>query len=79
MKLLYLSDINKFSRYPMALRMVINLSEDDLDKGKCDGLISLLEWMVAFVDRMSKVRMPVMDKKEAKKKREGIDDVYDQF
>ncbi len=50
-----------------------------MDKGKSDGLLSLLEWMILFVDRMSKVKVPLVDKREAKKKREGIDDAYDQF
>lgn len=56
----------------MALRMVINLTEEDMDKSNGEGLLALLEWMMNFVDRISKVRMSSMDKKQAKKKREGI-------
>lgn len=47
-KMLYLSDINKFSRYSMAVRMVINLGDD---------LPHLLEWLITFVDRMAKLKM----------------------
>ena len=56
----------------MALRMVINLTDDDIDKSNGQGLLALLEWMMNFVDRVSKARMSSMDKKQAKKKREGI-------
>ena len=35
--------------------------------------------MITFVDRMSKVKMPLTEKRQAKKRREGIDHVYDQF
>jgi hypothetical protein len=60
---MYLSDINKFSRYPMALRMVINLSDEDLAKNQGQGILSLLEWTMTFVDRISKTRQSVVDKR----------------
>jgi hypothetical protein len=47
----------------MALRMVINLTEEDIDKSNGEGLLALLEWMMNFVDRVSKARMSSMDKK----------------
>lgn len=60
---MYLSDINKFSRYPMALRMVINLSDEDLAKNQGQGILNLLEWTMTFVDRISKTRQSVVDKR----------------
>lgn len=60
---MYLSDINKFSRYPMALRMVINLSDEDLVKNQGQGILNLLEWTMTFVDRISKTRQSVVDKR----------------
>ena len=63
----------------MALRMVINIPAEEIDKNKGQGLLLLLDWLINFVDRMSKVRMSVTEKREAKKKREGIDNAYDQF
>jgi hypothetical protein len=48
--MVYLSDHNKFSRYPMALRMVMNISQD---------MNPLLVWMLNFVDKMSKLKMGV--------------------
>lgn len=68
MKLVYISDVNKFSRYPMAVRMVINLNTEDL--------IPMVEWLIAFVDRMAKVRMSVGEKREAEKKRETLQISY---
>lgn len=50
-KLVYISDVNKFSRYPMAVRMVINLNSDDL--------LPMLEWLMNFVDRIAKARMSI--------------------
>ena len=50
-KLVYISDVNKFSRYPMAVRMVINLNEDDI--------LPMLEWLINFVDRMAKAKMSI--------------------
>lgn len=52
--MVYLSDHNKFSRYPMALRMVINLSQDPTP---------LLNWMINFIDKMSKVKMGLGEKR----------------
>jgi len=49
-----MSDINKYSRYSMAIRMVINIGED---------LLPLLNWVIAFVDRMSKARMSAGERK----------------
>lgn len=54
-KLVYISDVNKYSRYPMAVRMVINLNEDDLQP--------MLQWLISFVDRMAKVKMSVGERK----------------
>lgn len=45
---MYLSNHNKFSRYPLAVRMVVILS-NETDK--------MIEWLIGFVDRMSKVKM----------------------
>lgn len=47
-KMLYMSDVNRFSRYPMTVRMVINLGRD---------VLPLVEWLITYVDRMSKIRM----------------------
>ena len=47
-KMVYMSDVNRFSRYPMTVRMVINL---------CDDIIPLVEWLISYIDRMSKARM----------------------
>ena len=46
--MVYMSDVNRFSRYPMTVRMVINL---------CDDIIPLVEWLISYIDRMSKARM----------------------
>ena len=68
-KMVYLSDVNKFSRYPMALRMVITLDQADMDKKGNSALLELFSWMLSFSQRMSKVRMNVNDKREARKNR----------
>lgn len=54
-KLVYISDVNKFSRYPLAVRMVINLNQQDVPP--------MLEWLMSFVDRMAKVKMGQGEKK----------------
>jgi hypothetical protein len=63
-RLVYLSDVNKYSRYPMAVRMVLNLNADDV--------VPMLEWLIGFVDRVAKLRMTVGERKEALKKREAL-------
>ena len=45
----------------MAVRMVINLNRDDT--------VPMLEWLINFVDRMSKAKMTIGERKEAEKKR----------
>lgn len=50
-RLVYISDVNKFSRYPMAVRMVMSLNEDDI--------LPMFEWLMSFVDRMSKAKMSI--------------------
>ena len=40
-KMVYLSDINRYSRYPTALRVVINITEEDLG-GHAKGINSLI-------------------------------------
>lgn len=67
-KMVYMSDINKYSRYSMAVRMVINIGED---------LIPLLEWLFTFVDRMSKIRMSAGERREAKLKRSKLEIKYE--
>lgn len=47
-KMLYMSDVNRYSRYPMTVRMVVNLGKD---------VLPLVEWLMNYVDRMSKIRM----------------------
>jgi hypothetical protein len=47
-KMVYMSDVNSYSRYPMSVRMVINLGKD---------LMPLVGWLITYVDRMSKTRM----------------------
>ena len=61
MKLVYFSDVNKFSRYPMAIRMVMNMNESDVEP--------MLEWLMSFVERISKAKMSAGERKEALKKR----------
>lgn len=68
-KMVYISDVNKFSRYPMAVRMVVNLNTEDL--------VPMLEWLMSFVDRMAKVRMSVGERKEAERKRESLNITYE--
>lgn len=63
-----MSDVNKFSRYPMTVRMVINLGKD---------VLPLVEWLISYVDRMSKARMSSGERKEAKKRREGLNLKFD--
>lgn len=53
--MVYISDVNKFSRYPMAVRMVINLNKDDLPP--------MLEWLISFIDRVSKFKMNIGERK----------------
>lgn len=47
-KLVYISDVNKFSRYPMAVRMVMLLNEKDIP--------AMVDWLMSFVDRMAKIK-----------------------
>lgn len=69
-KMVYLSDVNKFSRYSMAVRMVINIGPD---------VLPLVEWLMSFVDRMAKARISLGERKEAKKKREDLNINYDKI
>lgn len=62
-KMVYMSDVNAYSRYPMTVRMVINLGRD---------VLPLLAWLVAYVDRMAKTRMTSGERREARKRREGL-------
>lgn len=66
--MLYLSDVNKYSRYAMAVRMVVNVGGD---------LGVLVEWLMGFVDRMAKIRMSVGERREARRKREDLCINYD--
>lgn len=61
--MVYMSDVNSYSRYPMTVRMVVNLGKD---------LIPLVSWLIAYVDRMSKTRMTSGERREARKRREGL-------
>lgn len=45
----------------MAVRMVMNMNEEDI--------IPMLEWLMNFVDRMSKAKMSIGERKDALKKR----------
>jgi hypothetical protein len=67
-KLVYLSDVNQFSRYQMTVRMVINLGKD---------VLPLVQWLLGYVDRMSKARMTSGERREARKRREGLNLRYD--
>ena len=53
-KMVYMSDVNRYSRYPMTVRMVINLGRD---------VLPLVQWLVGYVDRMSKIRMTSGERK----------------
>lgn len=46
--MVYMSDVNRYSRYPMTVRMVLYLGE---------SLLPLMQWLINYVDRMSKTRM----------------------
>lgn len=50
-KLVYISDVNKFSRYPMAVRMVMALNDTDVP--------NMIDWLMSFVDRMSKAKQSI--------------------
>lgn len=52
----------------MAVRMVVNLNADDVGP--------MVEWLIAFVDRMAKAKMSIGEKKEAEKKRETLQISY---
>ena len=58
--MVYMSDVNRYSRYPMTVRMVINLSKD---------ILPMINWLVTYVDRMSKTKMTSGERREARKKR----------
>lgn len=62
-KMVYMSDVNPYSRYPMTVRMVINLGKD---------VVPLVGWLIAYVDRLSKIRMTSGERREARKRREGL-------
>lgn len=47
----------------MTVRMVVNLGKD---------LLPLVGWLIAYVDRMSKIRMTSGERREARKRREGL-------
>lgn len=47
----------------MTVRMVVNLGPD---------LIPLLNWLISYVDRMAKTRMTSGERREARKRREGL-------
>jgi hypothetical protein len=47
-KMVYMSDVNSSSRYPMTVRMVVNLGKD---------VVPLVAWLIGYVDRMAKTRM----------------------
>ena len=47
-KMIYMSDVNTYSQYPMTVRIVVNLGKD---------LLPLVGWLMAYVDRMSKIIM----------------------
>lgn len=62
--MVYMSDVNRYSRYPMTVRMVLQLGE---------GVGPLVQWMLNYVDRMAKIRMSSGERREARKRREGLD------
>lgn len=43
-----MSDVNQYSRYPMTVRMIVYLNKD---------ILPLIQWLLTYVDRMSKIRM----------------------
>lgn len=47
----------------MTVRMVVNLGKD---------LVPLVGWLTVFVDRMSKIRMTSGERRDARKRREGL-------
>jgi len=63
-KMVYMSDVNRYSRYPMTVRMVINLGKD---------VLPLVQWLLAYVDRMSRIRMSSGERREARDRRKGLD------
>lgn len=48
----------------MTVRMVLQLGE---------GVGPLVQWMLNYVDRMAKIRMSSGERREARKRREGLD------
>ena len=58
--MVYMSDVNRYSRYPMTVRMVINLSKD---------ILPMINWLVTYVVRMSKTKMTSGERREERKKR----------
>ncbi len=66
--MLYMSDVNRYSRYPMTVRMVINIGKD---------VVPLVNWLITYVDRMAKARMTSGERREATKRREGLNIKYD--
>ena len=47
-RMVYMSDVNRFSRYPMTVRMAMYLNSD---------VVPMMQWLMSYVDRMSKTRM----------------------
>ena len=48
----------------MTVRMVINLGKD---------VLPLVQWLLAYVDRMSRIRMSSGERREARDRRKGLD------
>lgn len=61
--MVYMSDVNQFSRYPMTVRLVVTLGRD---------VLPMVRWLLGYVDRMSKARMSSGERREARKRREGL-------
>ena len=61
--MVYMSEVNPYSRYPMTFRMVVNLGKD---------VLPLVGWLITYIDRMSKIRMTSGERREARKRREGL-------
>ena len=61
--MVYLSDMSRYGRYPLTVRMTVVLGKD---------ILPLVEWLIGFIDRMSRLRMSAGERKEARKRREGL-------
>lgn len=62
--MVYMSDVNRYSRYPMTVRMIVYVGKD---------LLPMVQWLITYVDRMSKIRMSSGERREARRRREGLD------